>query len=349
MRTDVHKPSSIVPDDYTYVAEDYIKVEDLGSTLFLKAQREVIAAHRARTGGTYAQVETSGNCQVCGSVNALYTSIFYHLPSNTYVRMGHDCADKCDMSGSFERNLFRKQIQDVREAQAGKRKAQALLGDAGLSAAWDIYVADYESLPRDPKTVRLHTLEWTTNPGGEQGPFCKQCNSFVDLKGVRCTYEYAGSLYYEERTIRDIVGKFVKYGSISENAMGLLRKLVERIPDRDKRNAEYATKRAAEKANAKPAPTGRVKVEGMVLKVEERENDFGTRTVMTVKTDDGWTAWGSVPSGIIVEKDCRVVFVATVTPSDTDDKFAFFKRPVLYKTKEEKAAEKAQRKAEEAQ
>ena len=33
--------------------------------------------------------------------------------------------------------------------------------------------------------------------------------------------------------------------------------------------------------------------------------------------------------------------------SDTDNKFAWYKRPVLYKTKEEKASEKTQRKAEE--
>ena len=331
-RTDVHKPSVIIPEDYYYVAEDCMKVQGLGDALCMKAQREIIAKHMKRTGGRYAQVETTGNCMVCGSVNAFYTSLFYHAKSNTYVRMGHDCADKCDMSGSTERNLFRKALQDVREAQAGKRKAQALLGDAGLSAAWDIYAADYESLPKDPKTVVNRE---------------EKHDEFGTL--VQEAYQYSGSTFYEEQTIRDIVTKLVKYGKFaSENQSNLLRTLVERIPDRDRRNAEYAAKRAAEKEAAKPAPTGRLKVEGIVLKVEEKENYFGTRTVMTVRTDEGWIAWGSVPSGVTVEKDCRVVFVATVTPSGKDNKFAFYTRPVLYKTKEEKAAEKAQRKAEEA-
>ena len=72
MREDIHKPSSIIPDDYQYVAECFMKVEGLGDALCLKAQREIIDAHRAHTGGTYAQVETTGACQVCGSVNALY-------------------------------------------------------------------------------------------------------------------------------------------------------------------------------------------------------------------------------------------------------------------------------------
>jgi len=325
MREDIHKPSSIEPEDYEYVAEEFMKVEDLGDALVMKEQREIIAAHRARTGGRYAQVDTSGNCMVCGSVNALYTSLFYYAKANEYVRMGHDCADKCVLGGEFERNAFRRKLEDVREAQKGKRKAQALLADAGLSAAWDIYAAEYDSLPRDPKTARAERI----------------VEEFGQTETIPA---YAGDLYYEERTVRDIVGKFVRYGSISDPAMNLLRNLTERIPDRDRRNAEWEAKKAADKAAAKPAPTGRVKIEGTVLKVEDRETQFGIRTVMTVKTDEGWLCWSSVPSGAVVEKDCRVVFVATVTPSDFDTKFAFGKRPILYMTKEEKAALKAAQK-----
>jgi hypothetical protein len=130
--------------------------------------------------------------------------------------------------------------------------------------------------------------------------------------------------------------------------MGLLRTLTERIPDRDARQAEWEAKRKAEKEAAAPCPTGRVKIEGTVLKVEERDNPYAfgdvTRTVMTVKSNDGWVCWGSVPSGVVVEKDCKVVFVATLKPSETDAKFGFYKRPVLYMTKEEKAALKAAQK-----
>jgi hypothetical protein len=325
MRTDEHRPSAIIPTDYEYVAESYIKVESLGDALCLKVQRERIAKHRTRTGGDYAKVETAGNCQVCGSVNAIYTSLFWHRPSNTYVRMGHDCADKCDMGGSFERNTFRRALEDVRHAQAGKRKAQALLADAGLSAAWDIYMAEYDSLPRDPKTARPERKETT---GGTEETFPA----------------FAGVPYYEETTIRDIVGKFVRYGSISDAAMGLLRKLTERIPDRDKRQAEWEAKRKAEKEAAAPCPKGRVKIEGTVLKVEERETQWGFRTVMTVKSTEGFIVWCSVPSGIVVEKDCKIVFVATVTPSDNDPKFGFGKRPALYESKEEKKAKKNEQK-----
>ncbi len=137
----------------------------------------------------------------------------------------------------------------------------------------------------------------------------------------------------------------MKYGSISDKAMGFLRQLVERLPERDKRNAEQTKQRAEEKAAAKPCPTGRVKVDAIVLKVEERETEWGVRQVMTVKADEGFILWGSVPSGVTVDRDCKIVFVATLTPSDNDPKFGFFKRPVLYVTPEEKKAAKAAAKA----
>ena len=94
---------------------------------------------------------------------------------------------------------------------------------------------------------------------------------------------------------------------------------------------------AAEKALAKPCPTGRVKVEGTVVKVETKENKahpwWPKRTVMVVKSVDGWLCWSSVPKGATVEKDCKIVFEVTLTPSENDPKFGFGKIPKLIKEK----------------
>jgi hypothetical protein len=292
----------------------------------LKAERDKIQAHMASTGGRYSQHEHGGNCMVCGSVNALYTLLFYHAKTNTYVRMGTECADKVYNGADFGMNQFKRNVLNARENQRGKNKARLLLGDAGVPAAWDIYAADYDTLPRDPKTARA---EFASH----------------DYDGQEVTVSaYAGDLYYEERTIRDIVSRLVKYGSVNEAQMNLVKQLTERIPDRDRRNAEWEAKRKAEKEAAAPCPKGRIKIEGTVLKVEERETQWGFRTVMTVKATEGFVLWGSVPSNVTVEKDCKIVFVATVEPSEKDAKFGFFKRPVLYMTPEEKKALKAQQK-----
>lgn len=298
-RTDIHRPSAIVPDDYEYVAEEFLSVQSLGDALCLKVQREIINAHRATTGGKYSGHEHGGNCMVCGSVNAIYTSLFYHAASNTYVRMGHDCADKCYCGGSFQRNAFRRAIEDAREAHAGKEKARVLLADYGLSEAWNIYMMEYEKLPTDPSAPRKI---WNAE------------NESV-IVGFH--------VYYEETTIRDIVGKFVKYGSISEKAKNFLATLLEKIEDRPALEA----KKAAERETAADVPTGRVTVEGTVLTIKVQDGPYGSVVKMLVKHESGYKVWGTVPSGLNPEKGDKVRFTAMVEKSKDDPKFGFYKRP----------------------
>jgi hypothetical protein len=139
-RTDTHRLSAINPAEYEYVAPEVIKIQGFGDCAYVLEMRRRIREHMAKTGGTYAHVETTGNCQVCGSVNAIYTVLFYHRPSNSYIRTGQDCADKLDMGyNRNEVNLFHTAVKDARELHTGKAKAQAILAEAGLSAAWDIY------------------------------------------------------------------------------------------------------------------------------------------------------------------------------------------------------------------
>jgi hypothetical protein len=54
---------------------------------------------------------------------------------------------------------------------------------------------------------------------------------------------------------------------------------------------------------------------------------------MVVKSVDGWCVWCSVPKGAEVEKDCKIVFEVTITPSEDDTKFGFGKIPRLLKEK----------------
>lgn len=118
-----------------------------------------------------------------------------------------------------------------------------------------------------------------------------------------------------------MVATWVKYGKWSEGQAAA----VERMFAKDE---EWERKRAAEREAALPVPTGRVVVEGILLKLERRESDFGVQYKMLVKADDGWAVWGNQPKSLwdANVKD-RIRFTATVEASPKDEKFGFFSRP----------------------
>lgn len=294
-RTDVHRPSAIVPADYEYVAPECLRIEGLGDALMLQAFYARIQAHMKQTGGHYSQHEHGGNCMVCGNVLATYTVLFYHRLTNTYVRMGCECAEQVDRLAwdRDEVGQLRRFVTDARQHLAGKAKAQALLADAGLSRCWDLYTS-----PRPGQDVAEE---------------------------------------YEERTVRDIVGKLVTYGDISEKQMAYLGTLLTKIDTR----AERLAQREAEHEAAAPAPTGRVDVSGLVLSTKAMDGyarGYAGPIKMLVQTDAGWKLWVTAPDALLGEKPLRgerVSLRVTVTPSTDDPKFAFGKRPMVLTPKTE--------------
>lgn len=275
-RTDTHRPSAIVPDDYVFVACAYLKIENLGDAFFLQEQRELIQAHMARTGGAYSRHEHGGNCHVCGSVNLIYSIVYYHEPSNSYIRVGEDCAQKLDMGGQREINRFRAAVHDALEAKAGKAKAKAILNEARIPEAWEIYEA-------------------------------------TDRTGFR----------FEENTITDIVGKLVKYGSVSVAQGEFVHRLLDKIHNR----AHIEAQRKLEADAAAPCPTGRVVVTGTILSIKGQDSPWGFVNKMLVRDDSGFKVWVTCPAQAEGQRGSKVTFTATIEPSRDDPKFGFGRRP----------------------
>ena len=140
--------------------------------------------------------------------------------------------------------------------------------------------------------------------------------------------EFAASLY----------DAYLEYGKLTEKQCAIVR---ERIKGDTKRQAEWEAKRAEEAALAEPVPSGRHVITGVVISTREEERRFGYNmgdrcTKLLVKDDRGFKVWGAAASSICPLKDagddgvCKgdtVTFTATLTPSDDDPKFGFFKRP----------------------
>lgn len=301
MRTDIHRPSAIKPEEYEFVAFNYIGGSDLGAILALKAQKEIFWAHMKQTGGKFSGHEHGGTCFVCGAF-ACYLCIWYHAPTNAYIETGEDCARKMDMAFG-DMNPFRRAIADAREAQAGKRKAIAILSDLSLMTAWEIYTAPWPQ----------HSSECRINQNG--GCTCEAAPTWKTLNA------------WEETTIRDIVGKLVKYGNVSDKQVEFLRKLLNRIMQRPIIEAQRQTEHDA----AGPVPVGRIEMSGEVIGVKEVEgqpfsyHDDGIRTKLIIKLENGSKVYGNRFENL--SRGDKVKFVATVEASKDDPKFGYYKRP----------------------
>lgn len=151
-RNDVHRPSEIIPSDYEFVAFEYLKNDDgfadtIGAIL---VNRALIQEHMKKTGATYSRHAHGGNCHICGA-HAIYTALFFHPKSNTYIRTGLDCADKLECGDAED---FRSGVQRGLEAKAGKNKAQKFLELRGMEKAWEIYLNPKETDKYEEITIR---------------------------------------------------------------------------------------------------------------------------------------------------------------------------------------------------
>ena len=283
-RTDTHRPAALNPSEYEYVAPEQVRgvqQGDLAACEFQLAMRERIRQHMARTGGTYSHHSHGGNCMVCGNAMATYTVLFYHRPTNTYVRMGERCAEHVD--ASYDRSecaALRREHKHYAEFLAGKTKAQGVLAAAGVADAWAIYET---------------AGQWPDD----------NCAS-------------------QRHTVRDIVGKLVRYGSVTDKQLGLIGLMLTRIADAPAIEA----RRAAERAAAADAPKGRHTFTVIVLSRKVQESDFGDVTKMLVRHESGWRAYGTEPRAIEVKRGDVLSLTATFEPSEKDTKFAFFARPI---------------------
>ena len=125
--------------------------------------------------------------------------------------------------------------------------------------------------------------------------------------------------------LADIYRKFKRYGSLSERQIAAVQGSM-------KRDVEWAARRkqdVAEAALAPDVPEGKQAIKGEVVSIKWHDHAFGSTMKMVVKVEQGWAVWGSVPEAIAIEVEVgdTVTFTATVTRSDRDPKFGFFKRP----------------------
>ncbi len=267
-RTDPHRPSAIIPADYTLV--DYFGVERCGTEEDPETGRDVpiLEPYGEEARQTYFNgpqvgiyTDNSEKCDACGA-RYIHGATLSHKPSGGVLTFGQDCAEKY----LSMRTLSKRERADRAWAKRNRRVAKA-----------------------------KNRILLAAHPG---------------INAALKTDHYIS---------RDLRAKAIKWGGLSDRQIELAFKLVG-----------DAAKRAAEKADAVPAPEGRFEVTGEILCIKIQDGFYGPQTKMLVKikAEDGhWKAWGTYPSSLAAERGDTIKFTATFERSDKDEDFAFFKRP----------------------
>lgn len=106
------------------------------------------------------------------------------------------------------------------------------------------------------------------------------------------------------------------------------------------RQERWKTERAERDARmpeASPVIEGRIDITGEVLTTKTQYSDYGDTDKWLVIDDRGFKVWGTIPRAAFDDHDMkslrgqRVTFTATVTKSDRDEAFGFYKRPTSVK------------------
>lgn len=294
-RKDIHRPSAINPSEYSFVAFDYIKIGGSGNILADCA---------------YLQEQRRIKQEHFSRTGGKYST--------------HEHGGNCMICGSVNAIYTATFYHEPSNTyiRAGSDCTDKLYGSAGYSdAAFNIFRKNIQN------ALEAHAGK-------------KKAQAILAQKDLsRCWSLYISEstehFKYEEMTIRDIVGKLVTYGSISDKAMGYLGTLLSKIDNR----TEIEAQRKAEHDAAADCPSGRIEIVGKVLTVKTpdwaEDSAFPVSSKILVQTDSGFKVWGSRTANF--EKGQRVAFRATVTPSQDDPKFGFFKRPSNARVIEEQA------------
>jgi hypothetical protein len=151
---------------------------------------------------------------------------------------------------------------------------------------------------------------------------------------------------YQSRVFDDKKGNPMRFLTISKCPEDICEAIHEKLIGDLVRLQKYAQeqqqsereKRDAAHEAGEDAPEGRIVITGIVLAFKLQSSQFGDTLKMLVQDDRGFRVWGSVPKSLDdAERESRITFTATVTASDRDAKFGFFKRPTKAEILEEAA------------
>jgi hypothetical protein len=111
-RTDIHRPSALITEDYDFFGCGYFgsQGEPGFSPLSTPLGKELLDE-----GWRFGENESAGSCYHCGA-HLKYYALLLHQPSHTIIRVGETCLDNRFERSSVEFHALRKQASLDRQA-----------------------------------------------------------------------------------------------------------------------------------------------------------------------------------------------------------------------------------------
>jgi len=295
VRDDVHSPKNLIPENYEFVGVRLFHDE-------IPDDRNFIMEHMKRTGGKFSTHEHGGFCDVCGNPNVLNYAVFYHKPTNTYIKTGLECADTISTFASAALHNAIQEVNRKKYLETRQKKAEArrkYIKDEFLISLKGTVLEPYTSLLENP-------------PSNET---------------------------YEQATLRNILANGARYGSLTSRQWAYAEKIVKSIEASTLQTVQEESKTpSAEIVEGKYEIIGKI----ISIKYKNIEETPYPGYRMLVEDAEGRKYYGSVPAILLesveaVESliDREVVLSVTVTRSPKDPCFGFFKRPRLVKMSHE--------------
>lgn len=304
MRNDIHSPKNIIPSDYEFVT---IRMTDESGY-----SAKEFGQHRDMTGGKFSNHKDNGGCDVCGTYMMNY-AVFYHRKTNEYIRTGVECAGKIETGHNDE---FKRAAEFRRAAKRRTEARESLKGRMGQSTL-DLLM----SLSAD----------WTG----------LSYNDVFDYYGLEYDYtrtDYAANRLKDTIVLADsLIEKSSKYG-LSDKQAGLLESVANRLPNLVEDYINYENNKRVRLENTLHIVDGKQTICGRVISTKWVETMYGSTRKMLVEDVKGYKVYGSVPAAIdSVNNGDEIEFTATLSSSDDDPTFGFFKRPTKASIKKQAA------------
>jgi len=300
-RTDIHKPSAIVPADYTYCDSFSFASSEGGETI--PAFNLAVLSITRKQGGKFAQVhESDAQCDICGAWY-VHGDLWLHEPTNTHITIGQQCASKMGLVA--DRNVF-KQLRDshvnnvmqLAKRRQVWRRLRAFMGDATVRKTNGIPFRDSATLFSLLKVD--HHITRDIRAG---------LIKFGSISAAQVALLEKLEKQVAEQREREATEAKINWIAAPEGRMEITGKVV---------HTKYVESGFG---------YGNTSTLKMLVVVTTPEGSWKCWGTCPRSLEDRWEEQEGGGSTPLEVKGNTVKFTATLQPSDDDKCFAFFKRP----------------------